>query len=352
MKKTGVTLLTICALALSVMLTDSANAETRLFVPHFSSGPQQETQLLLVNSNEHESRIDLWAFTPDGHLAGQSQVTVPGNSTRSLTLKEAFQLSEPLSGWLGAVSNDDGIGLSYSLSGDRDGISTTESHDAVAWTSKVFHETLANAKRQTVGISNPNAFPAQVIVNGLDPDDRVVARRAFTLAPFAQIEQGVENLIGSDSVRLDMLANADVVATLRHGSPPIRRAPRKPAAMTNSHELALVVETSSALGAYQVTLQFDPQVVQLSAEDVAGGLAEGFESRPLVVNVDNATGRITLASFQVGSHPTGRMTVARISFSTRAAPASPFLVHVDEVTNSAGQSLDAAEVAVSLARLK
>ena len=117
MKKTSNTLLTIWALAFTVMLIDSANAETRLFVPQFSSGPQQETQLLLVNSNKHDSQIDLWAFTPDGHLAGQSQVTVPGNSTRSLTLKEAFQLGEPLSGWLAALSNDDGIGLSYSLTG-------------------------------------------------------------------------------------------------------------------------------------------------------------------------------------------------------------------------------------------
>jgi len=350
MKKTSNTLLTIWALAFTVMLIDSANAETRLFVPQFSSGPHQETQLLLVNSNKHDSQIDLWAFTPDGHLAGQSQVTVPGNSTRSLTLKEAFQLGEPLSGWLAALSNDDGIGLSYSLTGERDGGSYTESHDAVAWTAKVFQQTLEDPKRQTVRISNPNAFPTNVILNGLDTDGLVMTRRDLTLAPFAQVEEGVGKLIGNDSVRLHVLANADVVTTLAHGSSPLARRALPKAAVIQ--QLALVVETPKALGAYQVMLRFDPNVVQLSAEDVAGGLAEGFESRPLVVNINNATGQVTLASFQVGSHPTGRMTVARINVSTKGTAAPQLLVRVDEVTDSAGTSLSAADVAVGLVRLK
>jgi len=353
MKKTSNTLLTIWALAFTVMLIDSANAETRLFVPQFSSGPQQETQLLLVNSNKHDSQIDLWAFTPDGHLAGQSQVTVPGNSTRSLTLKEAFQLGEPLSGWLAALSNDDGIGLSYSLTGERDGSSYTESHDAVAWTAKVFQQTLEDPKRQTVRISNPNAFPTNVILNGLDTDGRVMTRRDLTLAPFAQVEEGVGKLIGNDSVRLDVLANADVVTTLGHNlSQVIRRRLGEAGAATRNQQLALVVETPRTLGAYQVTLRFEPRVVQLTAKDVAGGLEAGFESRPLVINIDNAAGKITLASFQVGANPTGRMIVARINFSTKTNAAARFLVQVDEVADSAGASLDAADVAVSLARLK
>ena len=80
------TLFTISALVLAAVLGDWANAETRLFVPQFSYGPQQDIQLLLLNSNERDSTVDLWAFTSEGRLVGQFQVAVPGKSTRSLTL--------------------------------------------------------------------------------------------------------------------------------------------------------------------------------------------------------------------------------------------------------------------------
>ena len=58
MKKT--TLLAIWALVLTAMLAHWANAETRLFVPQFSYGPQQDTQLLLLNSNDGDSTVDPW----------------------------------------------------------------------------------------------------------------------------------------------------------------------------------------------------------------------------------------------------------------------------------------------------
>ena len=163
MKKT--TLLAIWALVLTAMLAHWANAETRLFVPQFSYGPQQDTQLLLLNSNDGDSTVDLWAFTSEGRLVGQVQVTLPRNSTRSLTLSDTFQLVEPITGWLGAMSHDD-IGMSYTLLGDRNKSAHGESYDALDRAAKTFQQTLEDAMRQVVRISNPNAFPAQGILSG------------------------------------------------------------------------------------------------------------------------------------------------------------------------------------------
>src|SRR5207249_6580266 len=115
-------------------------------------------------------------FTSEGRLAGQFQVTVARNSTRSLTLGETFQLSDAVSGWMGTVSKDDRITISYSLVADRRTAGYGESYDAVDWTARFFHETLADTKRQVIRIANPNGFPAQVILNGLDQAGSVVAR--------------------------------------------------------------------------------------------------------------------------------------------------------------------------------
>ena len=350
MKKT--TLLAIWALVLTAMLAHWANAETRLFVPQFSYGPQQDTQLLLLNSNDGDSTVDLWAFTSEGRLVGQVQVTLPRNSTRSLTLSDTFQLVEPITGWLGAMSHDD-IGMSYTLLGDRNKSEHGESYDALDRAAKTFQQTLEDAMRQVVRISNPNAFPAQVILSGFDQAGGFVARHDLTLPPFAQVEAGVEELLGARTARLDMRANADVVASIGQRSSPLaRRTQREPAAVIQKQQFALVIESSKILGAYQVIMRFDPEVIHLSTEDVAGGIAEGFKSRPLVVNINNTTGEITLASFQVGSSPTGRMTVARINISTKAAVAPQFLLHIDEVTDSTGTSLSATDVVVGLVRLK
>jgi hypothetical protein len=353
MNKTSIALITVLVLAWTVVLSTPVYAETRLFVPHLSYGPQHETQFLLVNRNDHDSRVELWAFTSGGQLAGHTRVTVSRNSTQSMTLREAFHLSEPMSGWLGATSNDDGIGLSYSLLGEQDGRSVITSQDALKWMGKFFQETLEDPKRQVVRISNPNSFPAHVILNGLDHSGTAMARRDLIVPPFAQVETGVGEQLGN-AVRLDMFSNADVVTSIGQGSsPPTPKVPSTTSsAMIESQQVALVVETPHTLGAYQVTLRFDPQVVQLLPEDVAGGFAQGFQSRPLVVNIDNAAGYVTLGSFQVGSDPSGRVAVARINISTKVRTASPFFVHVDEVADGAGNSISAAAVAASLVRLK
>src|SRR5712691_6665801 len=47
--------------------------------------------------------------------------------------------------------------------------------------------------------------------------------------------------------------------------------------------LSLVIDRNEPVGAYQVLLRFDPTVVQFSQDDILGGSAVGFDSRPLAV---------------------------------------------------------------------
>src|SRR6267378_1472319 len=107
----------------------TAFAETRLFVPNFRFGAGSDTQLLISNNNDGDTTVDLWVFMNKGRLLGQEQLLIKAHATRSLTLSEVFgSQSLESRGWLAAVSNGDGIQMSYNLIGER-----TETHDAETW---------------------------------------------------------------------------------------------------------------------------------------------------------------------------------------------------------------------------
>src|SRR6267378_2457425 len=112
----------ICAGLMFALMSfhPTAFAETRLFVPDFRFGAGSDTQLLISNNDDRETSVDLWVFLNKGRLLGQEQLLIKAHATRSLTLAEAFgsQPSES-TGWLVAVSNGDGIQISYNLLGER-----------------------------------------------------------------------------------------------------------------------------------------------------------------------------------------------------------------------------------------
>ena len=88
------------------------------------------------------------------------------------------------------------------------------------------------------------------------------------------------------------------------------------------------------------------------SKDIQGGTSAGFDSRPLVVNIDNVAGTLTLGSFQVGVHPAGRVSVAQIR-TVRASGAAPrFGLTVDEISNTKGESLAGPALSLGLIRTK
>ncbi len=326
-----------------------AHAETRLFVPEFTVGPQANTQFLLINANAHDSQVDLWAFSSKGELLGQVRLGLKPHSTRAITVREAFGLDGmEVKGWLGAVSAEGNIQISYQRTG-RASSESAPSSDAVEGIFKEIVLGLLNRSGEVLRLSNPNSFQAHVIANGLDQNGRFVGRHAFTIEPFAQTEINVEPTLGDGVKGVDLFSDADLLSAVGAEFQRSNSA-RDVATVAEADELALVIKSEQSVGAYQVTLNYDPKSTQLSSEDIAGGTAEGFNTRPLVVRIDNSVGSLTLASFQVGSRPAGELDVARVRVRRNMDSPAQFGMHADEVTDLAGNSILGPGVDISLIR--
>ncbi len=309
-----------------------AHAETRLFVPEFTVGPQANTQFLLINANARDSQVDLWAFSSKGELLGQVRLGLKPHSTRAITVREAFGLDGmEVKGWLGAVSAEGNIQISYQRTG-RASSESAPSSDAVEGIFKEIVLGLLNRSGEVLRLSNPNSFQAHVIANGLDQNGRFVGRHAFTIEPFAQTEINVEPTLGDGVKGVDLFSDADLLSAVGAEFQRSNSA-RDVATVAEADELALVIKSE-----------------QLSSEDIAGGTAEGFNTRPLVVRIDNSVGSLTLASFQVGSRPAGELDVARVRVRRNMDSPAQFGMHADEVTDLAGNSILGPGVDISLIR--
>jgi hypothetical protein len=99
-------------------------------------------------------------------------------------------------------------------------------------------------------------------------------------------------------------------------------------------------------------LQYDPKTLQFDPDDIRGGSGEGFDTKPLVVNIDNTSGKLTLASFQVGASPSGLLDVARLRVRRSMESNLGFRITVDEVTDAAGNSLVRSNIDVGLVRTR
>jgi hypothetical protein len=134
--------------------------------------------------------------------------------------------------------------------------------------------------------------------------------------------------------------------------PPLRNPrPAADSREVDEDHLALVIDSEESIGAYQITLSFDPRAIQFSPKDIEGGLIEGFESKPLVVNIDNVAGQMTLGSFQVGARPIGRNAVARMRVAHKTGFPARFGLRIDEVTDTDGHSLSASSISVGMVRI-
>jgi hypothetical protein len=314
----------------AVLLPGTALAETRLYVPQFRFSDTEDTQFLIANQNNRDVDIDMWAFTSTGELLGQFRMPVKAHGTRALTIGEALQLKgTSVSGWIGAVSQDDGIQLTYARLG-----STSESFEAQQWASKELALGISDSGKQVVRLSNPNPFAAAMTITGTDRTGRYVGTQQITVSAFGQLELPTERVLDGQASELRVASNADVLAVV--DAPAISRSrENRVADEAEADNLAVVIDSADSIGAYQLTLSFDPRVAQFSTKDIEGGAVEGFDSKPLVVNIDNAAGQITIASFQVGARPSGRTAVARL----RAPRGVRFGIKVDEITDTAGNSL-------------
>jgi len=324
-----------CIFAVSSLI---AHAEIRLFVPEFTVGPQADTQFLITNANVRDSHLELWAFTSKGELLGQVEIGLKPHTTRAITVKEAFGLQGmEVTGWLGAVSTEGDIQISYQHTGSTDNASSGSS-DAVEVVSKEVTLGLPGPSREVLRVSNPNPFPAHVVLNGLDQDGVLVGNYALTIAPFAQTKMEVQPALGNAVKRVAVFSDSTVLPAVGDESQSSNAAPEY-ATLTVVDDMALVITSTQSVGAYQVTLRYDPKLIQFSSGDIAGGTAAGFNTRPLVVRIDNSLGSLTLASFQVGSSQTGKLDVAHIRVRRNPDTQVQFGMQIDEVTDLVGNGI-------------
>jgi hypothetical protein len=249
---------------------------------------------------------------------------------------------ETLTGWVGAVSSDDGLQLSYSWVGN-----TVESFEAETADASGIDLSVQDSADDVLRISNPNAVVANAVVTGRDLSGGYVGVREVSVGPFGQTEVAVSTLFDGSAGRLEIAANVDILAGVGEATE-LDGGVASSDGDSQDARMDLQIQTDAALGAYQVTLYFDPELVTFSPKDVTGGSAEGFESQPLVVRIDNVAGEITIGSFQVGGSPAGQLVVARVNVPAANGMAPRFDLQIDEITDLEGSSLGGPELAVGL----
>jgi hypothetical protein len=304
-------------------------AETRLFIPQFSHSGNQDTEILLANSHDQSAAVSLWAFTTSGALLGEHVVLVPGRGTQSLSIGETLALGQSsVEGWIGLASDQDGIDASYTITGNR---AEAGSFDALLWGSRESSLHLKQEGTGLVRIVNPNPFSTRISVRRKDIEGNFAAMQELNIAPFAQTAVPA-------ATNVEVSADSDVLTWLDTVSIPSGSAKAALQSADNSVLRPVAIDSAVPIGAYQILLKFDPTTVQFSSDDVLGGTAPGFETKPIVVNIDNVRGQLRLASFQIGASPRGSIVVAFLRLP-QSASQQPFMMDVQELTDLKGNSL-------------
>ncbi len=107
-----------------------------------------------------------------------------------------------------------------------------------------------------------------------------------------------------------------------------------------------IASGTTAIGAYQVTISFDKNLVNLTSANVTGGSGAGFTGTPTTVNIDNVSGTVTLNAFQTGNSPAGNFTVATLTFTGLRGGTSALTTSGITVTDTGG--MDASPNMLSL----
>ena len=320
----------LAALILPAMIFQAAAlAETRLFVTDFKIGGGFDAQLLISNTTDRGTTVDIWAFLNKGKLLGQAQLRMAAHAIRSLTVGEVFGTQpDEGSGWLAAVSMSDGIQMSYHLLGQ-----SAEPRDAESWPKRELALDIPQAGEYAVRVINASSLASNVTVRHKDATGRFLKLQELSIGPFQQLELPREAL--RDAVHVDVLADSDVLAAVVESN--VKRRPRLESVVDDG-TLSLVIDGNAPIGAYQVLLHFDPGAIQFSPDDILGGSADGFTSKPLAINIDNISGELRIASFQLGSTPQGSVDVAHIRLRPVQPLESGLGLNVEEITDLEGQS--------------
>lgn len=330
--------LLICAVTL--LITSSVQAETRFFVPEFHVGAGTDTQLLMNNKEDVDATVDIWAFSRDGQLVGQAQLGLKARATKSFTVSELFGSDHATTGWLAVFSSTNSSEMSYRLIGMG---SQSEAQEAETVPSR--QAMLDTASGQVLRISNPSSIRNTVTARKVDENGSFAGLQEVSIEPFGQAELALD----SSNQRLELSGTGEFLSFIGEKHPEVVEHAKENSGRDS--RVALIIDSEVPLGAFQVLLQFDPKVLTFSSDDIDGGTAEGFDSKPLAIGIDNAAGEIRIASFQVGNHPVGQIDVAHLRLRASGNTPAGFGLRVEEVTDLRGESILRNRPTIRLTRL-
>jgi hypothetical protein len=326
-----------------ILLTSGlALSQSRFFIPDFHVGSGVDTQLLITNKGDHDGTVDIWAFSKAGDLFGQAQLGVKSHATRAFTLSELFgNGTSEKTGWLAALSSTETSELTYRILGTN-----VESEIQQAQSAPARQISIDVAANRMLRLSNPSSSQNTVTVRFLDENRSFLGVKQVSLVPFGQVEVA---LPGNGVTHVEMDGTGDFLAYPgeKHKEP--SAAAKAPEAVHDS-VLALVIDSETPVGAYQLLLHFDPRAVHFATSDVEGGTSAGFNSKPLAIGIDNEAGEMRIASFQLGNQPSGRIDVAHLHVRSHSSAAFKFEMKVEEITNLTGESILARVPTIRLIR--
>ena len=132
------------------------------------------------------------------------------------------------------------------------------------------------------------------------------------------------------------------------GSPVTFTGTAKTLTITPATVDVTIASGSTVIGGYQVTINYDPTVVQVQANtNVSGGTGAGFTGNPTTINFNDTAGTLTLNTFQMGNLPDGNFTVAQVTFiPIRGGPVTLTTSGV-AVVDTEGEDVSAAFLSLS-----
>ncbi len=144
-----------------------------------------------------------------------------------------------------------------------------------------------------------------------------------------------------------LTATAPRAALFGFGNIPVTVVNSGPLTISPS-SVSLNISSAIGVGSYQVTINYNRNVVILQQAGVTGGNGAGFTGTPTTVNIDNSAGTVIINAFQTANSPTGTFSVANLTFTAVAAGTSNLTVSGIVLTDTTSHDLAIPPAQVSL----
>ncbi len=112
--------------------------------------------------------------------------------------------------------------------------------------------------------------------------------------------------------------------------------------------VSVIVTSSVPVGGYQLTISFDPTLLELDKTKVTGGTGAGFTRGPHGLAIDSRLGIVTINSFQVGNSPRGAFPATVLPFAGLKAGTSTLRITQSTIVDTNGNEIPATTARITL----